>query len=76
MWWWYERPKYFQLFNLFHHQQNFAGSTMCHVNLSSTVEGEGVNQIYQKIPQKSVNNKAILSNTITKQSLKKIRRHF
>ena len=57
---------------------------MCHVNLSSTVEGEGVAMpskqffihIYQKIPQKSVNNKAILSNTITKQSLRKIRMNF
>ena len=90
MGWWYKRPNFFQLFNLFYHQEHFAGSTICDENydnwqnLSSTVEGEGVTMprrqffmhIYQKIPQKSVNNKAILSNTITKQSLRKIRMHF
>ena len=61
------KTQIFQFFNLFHQQQNFVGSTICHVNLSSTVEGEGVIHIFQKIPQKSVNNKGILSNIITKQ---------
>ena len=32
MGWWYKRPNFFQLFNLFYHQENFAGSTICHEN--------------------------------------------
>ena len=75
MGWWYKRPSFFQLFNLFYHQENFAGSTICHENynwqnLSSSVEEKGVSipqrqfiHIYHKIPQKSINNKAILHKT-------------